>query len=763
VESFKNNPVLRALAEGRLPEQRPNYDYFAQLLASDALVSVRPKTCWVFVASSEVRVDENRTAFDRNGNTLSPETYPHLAKNFSDGDSLCRPLPSTVLLHEYTHAVAQKESKAAREMAEEWQERFPDLYDGLDLAIRDNRCDLVEMKVTLELHSLSHFPTGSELNGFVEISITQPILQSHRWKCVTRLARPAELCGEKPGGAGEVLLLEQTNEVGVQYTHRPGCDDRKLDCDCANRPRQDVRVPFPAAEWASILSNCANFLHGNADEQGTSKNGNIEEGGKAGRKDTGRVRAKGSTASELISRVAMFQELWSCHPDAQDRQAWMRRAVLIWGFQTVEQVDGQNRPVTIPAGTTWRFLTALDPSSQYHQQRIYLEPASTTTDTTSINGSGTVARDSIMSPTPHYQHQLSAAMSENFSTAWQMETMTLPGNLPGNLPNLSPAPSSLSVLDAFPHGLATPPPTASLHPSYTNSFDTTNELAMASSQQRLGVIPAACPTSLGMQSTLVSDVGDSGVTTDPFLATTAPSRLDLASGITCGVYHDGSCDCGNHSWAVTPAFDDGFGGWNTSVVDGYSNNMQSSWIAARCNAKSSGISPWQERESNHAAGKSNDDATGPGTATPGFWTPTDDNSQQAWTLRDQVSWAQAVSAVTPATAVSTGPIGGKCGRPNNNSNINNTTTWMEKPSKGESPAKLAKSNYSAAVSNDGNNLATSTTIIGTKVERVKQPLPAYRGTKRGRTDSLDMMNQDGFPLAATLKLCHGPSAPAAQT
>src|SRR3546814_6771607 len=70
-------------------------------------------------------------------------------------------------------------------------------------------------------------------------------LQTHRWKCITRLTRPGELHSDD-GKQGVY-----TNDSGI---HRRGCSDSKNDCDCHTRPRPDIHVPFPAVEWASILS-----------------------------------------------------------------------------------------------------------------------------------------------------------------------------------------------------------------------------------------------------------------------------------------------------------------------------------------------------------------------------------------------------------------------------------------------------------------------------------------------------------------------------
>jgi transcriptional enhancer factor len=121
LESFKNNKVLIALAEGRLPEERPNYDYFARLLAAESEVFVRPKTCWIYVSSSEVTLSSDcKEATARDGTVLSADAftpdgrrleckgdYPHLILNSNEETrrDLCNGKDSRQskhLLHEYT-------------------------------------------------------------------------------------------------------------------------------------------------------------------------------------------------------------------------------------------------------------------------------------------------------------------------------------------------------------------------------------------------------------------------------------------------------------------------------------------------------------------------------------------------------------------------------------------------------------------------------------------------------------------------------------
>ncbi|KAL2755064.1 hypothetical protein ACRALDRAFT_1082625 [Sodiomyces alcalophilus JCM 7366] len=713
IASFKDNPVLIALSEGRLPDVRPNYEYFAQILAMDSQVVMRAKTCWIFVSSSDVTLDESTgTALDRSGKALDTDMYPHLEKNLhrETDTGLARGLAGGgVLLHEYNRELTQKESAAATEISQDWEARFPVLHRSLEAATAENRwLDMLEMTVTLELHPRSNFPTGSELNGFVELSIAQPHLQNHRWKCVTLLQRPEELCRAGEGGS---VLVEQTSEVGVQYMHRPGCGRNSggdsgrgggLECDCRTRPRQDVRVPFPAAEWASILSSCAGYLQEPIEARSRADGGSSDEA-KAAEQAT--LESERTTA-DLIQQIAMFQELWSCPPNATpDQRKWTRRGVLLWKFRTVHAFDDKGNPVYEkisatkgrkassdgngdetgsgsrrraskakrvyhPPGTTWRFLTALDPISAEHQRNVCINPAT---------NNSVPNRDMVMAPNPSYPHHLTAAMSENLSAAW--DTVTMPGQLPSLTSN-----GAMSFLDSFSHGLATPPPTASLHSSYAPSFDSNyeqsgrqqphqhqesqpqNPHSNQQQNQQLDFLASTCPTSIDSQGTLVSDDSPTEAT-DPFLSATG------GVGVSGGFDGDGS---GLQNWdpaTAATSFNglDQWSGWDSTVDSGKAAPQS-----------------WQS-DNQRSVG-----------ANGGLW-PLESSRDSGHHMWAQQPWVHAVSTATETNA---------------------RTEWA---------------------SVDQRQLPSLDQI---------SPLRGLGNRKRTRSNSLDMENRENFPATAIQKLVH---------
>ena len=252
--SLKTNPVLAELSAGRFPDVWPNYEYFAHLLEQNSTVTIRPKTCWIFVSQPGAPADKTDDCAE--GAPDVTQYYPRQKESLGASHGIDTGVP----LHEYTNTVAQTFSGPVKEITKHWETAFPELYETLTLPEPQNEDSLtiLEMNVSLELHK-NHFPTGSELNGLVEMNIAQPSLHNHQWKCITRLVRPRELC---PDPENADTFFEHASEMDVQLTHRPGCDDAEDGCDCASKPRHDIRVPFPAAEWAGMLTNCASYPPG---------------------------------------------------------------------------------------------------------------------------------------------------------------------------------------------------------------------------------------------------------------------------------------------------------------------------------------------------------------------------------------------------------------------------------------------------------------------------------------------------------------------
>lgn len=602
-ESFKSNPVLTALAEGRVPEVKPNYEYFSQLLALQSSITIRPKACEIIVASSEVEI-RGEFAYDSNNQQLDPVSFPHLNKyaNCDDGPHVLT--KDDVLLHEYTRSLDRSTSACVKTVTRRWQKDAPALYESLDLPTRDEECLLLEMCTTIELHEEAKFPTGSEITGFVEVAITRPGLQNHRWKCITKLTRPDELqCDER---APKVY----TNDSGI---HRKGCSDARNECDCFMRPRQDISVPFPAVEWASILSTAVHYpdLEHQRKKDRRNKMGDkkldMERAGSKRKRseDEGDAAAwarREPTGSDLICKVAMYQELWSCAPDST---RWSRQAIIFWRFSTTNQWYKYN-PVFRPSGTTWRWLTVNDPMSRYHQQKALVYPSSSVSS---------VPRDAVMSPTPSVSQQITAAMSETFNQAWDNGVSLGP---------VPPSNSSMSLFDSFPGGLATPPPTASVHGSYSTSagsFDTASSVGNflppscgadsqtgSLSHSQTTYFDATTPSCAGSAAvTTFADVKPIPSSVNPYMAAAGTAPLDLSSQLVYDSTPNPSTSSSSsnnnngatlETWDMSAALDSWTGTASTAPS---STAASSDWAAAAV-----GVS------SHHAA---------PKLDTTGMWNP----------------------------------------------------------------------------------------------------------------------------------------------
>ncbi len=516
-ESLKNNSVLVALAEGRLPDETPNYEYFGQILALNEQVQFRPKRCWIFVSHQDVVVSEDRAGYlPTTSSKLGEGEYPHLGRNL-ERETWAKEEQQFfkgALLHEFTKEMHQVHSSSVKGLSKKWESAFPELHQRLKAVTStttDARCDLLHLHATLELNEKRNFPAGSSLSSWVEINIEQPRLLNHRWRVETRLVRPDELSCSNDDSAPRVIH-EQHKEFILKYQHRPGCDGSRNDggrgnCDClSQRSRRDgvmvpFPVPFPADAWAQTLTNCAEYpphTHGDKRHGRDCGPADDEEKPKA------RRRSKQPTQMDLVPKIAMMQEVFSCPPASAHEegstdagsQRWTRRSVILWTFETIHSLDKDGKLTTAQCGRTdWRFLTILDPSSECHKRQAVINErrASAGEYRENSNGNGLAcasrpeSRGPIVTPSPTYPQPLGASISEDFSSTWgnanglgslsssavqaaygaHFMSQTMP-------PHAATSQGGYGLLDSFSShsDLSTPPPSASLACSFGQSFDT---------------------------------------------------------------------------------------------------------------------------------------------------------------------------------------------------------------------------------------------------------------------------------------------------
>ncbi|KAH8682188.1 hypothetical protein BX600DRAFT_505799 [Xylariales sp. PMI_506] len=743
MESFKNNRVLIALAEGRLPDERPNYDYFARLLAGDSEVFVRPKTCWIYVSSTEVTLSNDcKKAYASDGSCLEADgysqdgvlmeckgDYPHLILN--SNKETRRDLghgkddgPPKYLLHEYTRTLSQKESSSIKEISSKWDHRFPDLREKLLTALDDvhpshertsrcvvGPCDTIQFEVVLDLHATSQFPSGTHLDGVVQLQICRPELANHRWRSVTSIVKPRE--------------LDLDNEAPFWNCSNP--------CEVPRRGNRSdtIEVPFPAKSWANTFIRLARYV--TAERERRERGGSSRLGRETsklkredGEDDSHKQSNKSYTPKELLQQIAMYQEIWSAPNDGSDKPCWTRRAVILWTFSNVHsKVDDKGKVVTVPPGTNWRFLTKIDPTSQFHQQRAY------------VSGSPRVSRDSLMSPNPGYSHHLSAAMHENFTSSYDAPNISLPGQQHAHL-------AALNLLDGFSHGLATPPPTASLSSSYAHSFD--SAASNESMQQNVSFLSDNSGTD--SQSTMVPDHAD------PFLA---------GLGVPVSTYEDSSCEANLQAWANAASGNmqglDSVSQWATTYVDSQQSMAWADNTGLASNTHgasgSSGLAdpnqwhdptsrantPWHDGKNSLWATSA---ATG-NSATSGTKSTSHQHGHDAWNAAASQPWLQPVAGTTDTNGGNNSAVRGSWA-PHQLGSSQAASSNPAAPSQVQGPPDHGAA--SVYMSGAGGGCATSLNDFATS------PMRSSRKRPRGDDEDEDEDRENLYPRHHMRKLTH---------
>ncbi|KAI1357173.1 hypothetical protein F5Y08DRAFT_347173 [Xylaria arbuscula] len=488
IKSLESYKILVAIANSRLPEKQPNYDYFSKLLNANEDVFLRPRRFRMFIS---VSYDQSLVE--------TADSCPNFGDDNKKSEEVLHAGNSPLhILHEYSGGLSQAESSSVGAISRKWAKHFPQLREKLIAAHNDTQssdtetsrcvvgpCDTLHLIVTLDLETGSQCLGMSELNCIVELSIDRSALYNHSWRTVTSVMKPDELylSGSEP----EVWDLNEPAEA-----HHAGCSSNGP-CRCTHH---SIRIPFPVATWAAILMKLVPYMAPDPDHEKDSLGGRsyrrrpaqgrkIENGSGVGK--PGNTR----TAAELLSEVAMYQEIWSapnadsCVPNVVSQRSWTRRAVILWTFSPAQKRrDGSpERP-----GTIWRFLTKLDPFSQYHQQHAYVNKPPTPWPDTSMSlgqnmSHGYTALDGSLSGTSvaaqaPYEWPLvsSCSLTDRLSTAPQYNSYVgsfhhlnaVNNSSTGNFLNSSPYPAFDYTSYADPQ-MQIPGPSDILGAAFTNS------------------------------------------------------------------------------------------------------------------------------------------------------------------------------------------------------------------------------------------------------------------------------------------------------
>jgi transcriptional enhancer factor len=247
-DSFKDDPCLKALSEGRLPGKRYN------------------RTCGA------------------NSSTKSPSIKPaqFLLVLKADGDGKEEDLCDNELLHEFSRLSIQSRNRTPLESIPYWRERFPLLHQ---IQCQETiNCEIIHMNVSLNL--LSSPPSqSSQLLSRTVVSIAGGDSGSCEWRIVTTLKKPQELCS---GAYNDGRLKD------------PPIDQEPIFVEVGSITETEtlVNVPFPAAQFAYVFS-CLISLKGQYEEQ------------LRGQSFRRRLASSIRPVHEYVEQISMFQELQS--------------------------------------------------------------------------------------------------------------------------------------------------------------------------------------------------------------------------------------------------------------------------------------------------------------------------------------------------------------------------------------------------------------------------------------------------------------------
>ncbi|KAI1119329.1 hypothetical protein F5Y14DRAFT_414 [Nemania sp. NC0429] len=512
--------ILTAIANGRLPDKQPNYGYFSKLFNANNDIFLWPKQFWMFVLSSKASHGEKHimlgngtikthiAGFTSNSQCVDEigYAYPNLNENYGDNDNelLHAGNPTLFVLHEYARKFSQTESSSIGAISRKWAVYFPRLSEKLIAAHDDTRpsdeetsrcvigpCDTLHFDVTLDLQGGPDCLEVSELSCIAELSICRSALYNCSWRTVTSVTKPDELRLSR--SEPEVWDLNEPAETST--SHAVDCNSDGL-CRCNEH---NIRVPFPVNTWAATLTKLAPYITADRDNEGKKPRSRSSPREARNRK----IEDDNSTrnVTGLLSEVAVYQEIWSAPNDDSSvsnvdvEHSWTRRAVILWTFTSVQKrKDGSPEQ----PGTTWRFLTKLDPFSQYHQQHAYVDRSSTAS--------------------PHTSILLDQDTSRGYATMHDGPSAT---------PIVAPATHEWPLV-----GLGNPLPTAFQYNNCISSFDNTNTTTSFRSNEYLNSFPGSVfdnGSRAGTNIQIPDPSRDFGtIFTDPYLFESVPTGCNAS-------------------------------------------------------------------------------------------------------------------------------------------------------------------------------------------------------------------------------------------
>ncbi|KAF8848566.1 hypothetical protein BDZ45DRAFT_605753 [Acephala macrosclerotiorum] len=246
-DSFKDDPCLKALSEGRLPNKRyDQYDNINHMISINHN-PVRPVLFWLLMS------------------TIS---------NFREGDNN----DEGEVAHRFTNISVEKH-RDSLESVIGWRQKFPRLHQ-LDMDGELNNCDIIHMSAALNLLAAEP-PPGSELISQSILSIPGKQPSHCSWRMVTTLHKPPELYRDP--------IMDERLENEAQ----------SVDIISVSDAETRIKASFPIFHWAHAFS-CLVGIQSQYEEQQRSLQ-------TYGSTSEPLVRP----ACDFVEQVAMYQEVQS--------------------------------------------------------------------------------------------------------------------------------------------------------------------------------------------------------------------------------------------------------------------------------------------------------------------------------------------------------------------------------------------------------------------------------------------------------------------
>ncbi|KAM3069303.1 hypothetical protein ACMFMG_010810 [Clarireedia jacksonii] len=308
-DSFKNDPTLRAISEGRLPaHHHDEYDHGNRLILSNHH-PMKPSAFWLLMTPFAV-------PSERNGLPKTEQDLRH------DG----------LVLHRYSGLSPTSRPRGTLESIPHWRQRFPYLAH---LVATDNlNCEVIHMDVSLDLMK-THAPDKSELLTRLEMVLPGRTLARCAWQSVTSLIKPQELHGD---------LYKDPILNGTAFP---------MYVLGYNSTETRIKVAIPAETWAYTFTQLMN-LHFELELE--KKRNPIETSSTAYSQNNNNSNIdddnSGPSIRNYVDQIAMYQELQS---SSGEGMPFIRRAILIWTFRKSRSGESND--------TTWRYV---DPAPPRH-------------------------------------------------------------------------------------------------------------------------------------------------------------------------------------------------------------------------------------------------------------------------------------------------------------------------------------------------------------------------------------------------------------